>query len=123
MVGSDAFPIYPILKSFRSLGRDIPIVFLGVGVQRDGNKIVKPSAPVHLSSAPSGNGILGRPSKKIPEMSHEKNKNLLHPGRFNGWNIQPSPMNGKENDSEPNLHEDMFHVNLPGCTFHEILVG
>ena len=36
------------------------------------------------------------------------------PWKINGWNLQPSPMNGKENDSEPNLHEDMFHVNFQG---------
>ena len=36
------------------------------------------------------------------------------PWKMNGWNLQPSTMKRKEN--EPNLHEDMFHINLPGCS-------
>ena len=39
----------------------------------------------------------------------------VHPGRLNGWNLQPSPIYIKEKSSEPNLHEEMFHVNLEGC--------
>ena len=36
----------------------------------------------------------------------------LHPGRLT-WNLQFTQLR-KENDL-PNLHEDMFHVNLWGC--------
>ena len=31
------------------------------------------------------------------------------------------PMKRKENGSEPNLHEDMFHVNLQGCNVGDFL--
>ena len=36
-------------------------------------------------------------------------------------NLQPSPMKRKRNDL-PNLHEDMFHVNLPGCSFSLFII-
>ena len=36
----------------------------------------------------------------------------VHPGRLT-WNIQITQFR-KENHL-PNLHEDMFHINLPGC--------
>ena len=40
------------------------------------------------------------------------------PWKINGWNLQPSPKK-KGKWSEPNLHDEMVHVNLPGwnCWF------
>ena len=37
----------------------------------------------------------------------------LHPGR---WNMEPTNHPFRKQNDLPNLHEDMFHVNLPGCT-------
>ena len=38
----------------------------------------------------------------------------IHPGRLNGWNLQPSPMKRKENDLNQ-TSMIMVHVDLPGC--------
>jgi len=36
------------------------------------------------------------------------------PWKINGWNLQPSPVNRKENDLNQ-TSMIMFHVNLQGC--------
>ena len=38
---------------------------------------------------------------------------MVHPGRLTAGTYKSPIWKGKW--SEPNLHEDMFHVNLPGC--------
>ena len=42
---------------------------------------------------------------------------VLHPGRLTAGSPTAISHEKKGKWSEPNLHEDMFHVNLPGCTF------
>ena len=85
-----------------------------------------------FSMARASGDILGRSKKrgrgrrKQGGLGPEKEKRVFF---FSGWNtvdgrnptpwkINMEPTNHpfrKENDL-PNLHEDMFHVNLPGCT-------
>ena len=41
------------------------------------------------------------------------------PWKINGWNLQITHER-KGKSSEPNLHEDMFHVNLQGCHYFQV---
>ena len=62
--------------------------------------------------------ILKKKKKKTSQAISWKNinfiiKHVLHPGRLT-WNLQITHL---ERNDLPNLHEDMFHVNLQGCRF------
>ena len=57
----------------------------------------------------------------FPLASWKKDRSQgTHPGRFNGWNLQPSPIFQRKIIDSPNLQGIMFHVNLPGCIGDEI---